>query len=294
MELTYLVTIEDDGQRAVDVLASRTKMSRLLCKKVRLYGSLTRNGLPHRMIDPVRAGDLLVASYSPHGPGPLVLRQPAGLQILFKDEWLLAVNKPAGLITHPTHGHASGTLTDLLSDRPLHPIGRLDRETSGLVLIGLNGHAHNVVSQQPQKKYYLALAHGRLPQKNGLIDAPIRRAEDSIIRREIHPAGARAMTIWQELNYYRQWDISMIKLQLITGRTHQIRLHLLYCGCPLVGDSLYAGSRPPGQLDKLLGRQALHAMSSQFLHPVSGRQITLAAPLPKDLRQLLDHLRRQP
>ncbi len=292
MELHYQVTAQDHGQRAVDVLVNRTGMSRLLCKKVRLYGKLSCNGLPHRMIDPVQAGDLLRASYSPDGLGPVRLQPAPELSILYQDEWLLAVNKPAGLVTHPSQGHSQGTLTDLLSDRPLHPISRLDRDTTGLVLVGLNGHAHHVICQKPQEKIYLALVHGRLPEKSGLIDAPIRRAADSIIKREIHPEGAKAKTLWQELAYYEKWQISFLKLQLLSGRTHQIRLHLQFCGCPLVGESLYAGPDQPGDLDLVIGRQALHAAAGSFYHPTSGKRIKLAAPLAPDFRHLLEQLRR--
>jgi len=287
MELVYRVQKEDDGQRAVDLLTARTGMSRLCCKRVRLYGTLLCNDQAHRMIDPVHTGDLLVARYSPNGQPVPGIRPVAGVRIRYRDDWILAVTKPAGLVTHPRHLQDKDALTALLADRPLHPVGRLDRDTSGLVLIALNGHAHHVISRHPQTKQYLALVHGRFPAPTGLIFAPIRRAKHSIILRETCSDGPAARSLWQERRYYPAFDVSLVSLRLLTGRTHQLRLHCQACGCPIVGDSLYDGNRPPDRLDRTINRQALHAAALCFRHPVSGAATHVTAPLPDDFRQLL-------
>ncbi len=291
MEIVYLVTDADHGLRAVDVLISRTGMSRLMCKRIRLYGQLLKNGQPWRMIDPVECGDQLVARTAGHTEQVVPLRQPPGIDLIFQDDWLVILNKPAGLVVHPTYRHETGTLTDLLSDQPLHPVSRLDRDTSGLVMIAKNGHAHYVVMQHPMKKTYLALVHGRMPQQQGLIDAPISRDPDSIIKRRVDSAGATAQTRYRQLHHFPAADVSTVEFELLTGRTHQIRVHSQYVGHPLVGETLYG--QPSGELSPLdcqLGRQALHARSLGFIHPQTGESLLVHAPLPPDLRLILHQL----
>ncbi len=155
MHLCWSVGHEDHGQRAVDVLIRRTDMSRSMAKKIRLYGRLTCNGREHRMIDPVYTGDQLVAIYQANPDTPSTLHSNHSLDICYIDDWLLVVNKPAGMVTHPTYLHDQGSLTSLLADFPLHPVNRLDRDTSGLVLIARNGHAHYVIARNPMRKIYV-------------------------------------------------------------------------------------------------------------------------------------------
>jgi 23S rRNA pseudouridine1911/1915/1917 synthase len=305
MRLTYEVLPADDGQRAVDVLTQRTGMSRLMAKKIRLYGRLLRNGEPHRMIDTVHSGDLLEASYqqdvlTSFSDVPklnVVLDAP----ICYEDAWLIVINKPANLVTHPSYLHEARSLTSLLADQPLHPVTRLDRDTSGVVLIALNGHAHHVLSSHPMRKVYLAALHGRLPAPAGLIQAPIRRSQNSLMLRETHPDGAAAKTLWRELHYFEHSDVSLVRFELMTGRTHQIRVHCQAVGCPLIGDGLYGHSarrqapdqiaeHSPGKLDEVIGRQALHAASILFRHPISGDPIVVTAALPVEFRRLLQAL----
>ncbi|MDD2457721.1 MAG: RluA family pseudouridine synthase [Eubacteriales bacterium] len=291
MEIVYLVTDADHGLRAVDVLVAKTGMSRLMSKRIRLYGELLKNGKPWRMIDPVERGDQLVARTAGHTEQGVPLRQPPGIELVFQDDWLVILNKPAGLVVHPTYRHETGTLTDLLSDQPLHPVSRLDRDTSGLVMIARNGHAHYVVMQHPMKKTYLALVHGRMPQQQGLIDAPISRDPDSIIKRRVDPAGASARTRYRELHYFPTADVSTVEFELLTGRTHQIRVHSQFVGHPLVGETLYGpASEAVSPLDRQLGRQALHARSLGFIHPQTGESLLVHAPLPRDLRLILHQL----
>lgn len=293
MHLKYNVTANEDGRRAVDVLRHCTGMSRLMCKKVRLYGRLTRNGQAHRMIDPVFSGDVLDVYYEDNASTPVV-KADAPVDILYLDEWLLVANKPASMVTHPNWMYHRGSLTDLLSDRPLHPVTRLDRNTTGAVLIALNGHAHHVITQKPMQKEYIAFVHGRFRAGRGLIQAPVKRAAASIIERVVAADGAKAMTIWQELRYYAAHDVSLMRFQLLTGRTHQIRLHCQVAGHPLLGESMYGLAATPAEteLDRQIQRQALHAARLCFEHPVSGKQITIAAPLPRDMHHILKLLRR--
>ena len=289
MELVYRATDEDHNQRAVDVLTRQTGMSRLMTKKVRLYGTLLCNQRPHRMIDRVSRGDLLVARYPAGGMKNPVIAAQAGIPVLYQDDWVVVVAKPAGLVTHPSFKEDKSALTRLLSEDALHPISRLDRDTTGAVLLGLNGHAHYVVTQHKQTKHYLAVLHGRLPAGAGLIQAPIKRAPDSLIKRMVHQDGAQARTIWRTLGYQAKHDVSLVQFELLTGRTHQIRIHAMACGCPIVGDTLYHLDREPDELDQLAGRQMLHAWQIAFGHPVSRETIRVRAPVPSDMRRVMDY-----
>ena len=292
MEIIYLVTTRDEGLRAVDVLTSRTGMSRLLTKKIRLYGELLNNGQPFRMIDPVKAGDQLVARTADEKELRLPLREIPELPFIFQDDWLAIINKPAGIVVHPTFKHETGTMTDLLADYPLHPVSRLDRDTSGLVMIARNGHAHHVVTGTPMQKIYWGLVHGQMPAASGLIDAPIRRDPDSLIKRQVASDGALAQTRYHVIRVFPQANLSAVRFELLTGRTHQIRVHTSSIGCPLVGDTLY-GHRDDemDEYDRFLNRQALHALSLAFTHPLSRQVMRFQAPLPADLRDLLKLLR---
>jgi 23S rRNA pseudouridine1911/1915/1917 synthase len=291
MELIHQVTAADHGKRAVDVLIARTCISRMMSKRIRLHGELLNNGRPWRMIDPVACGDLLIARTLDDQEKSGALRRPAGIEFVYCDEWLVIVNKPAGLVVHPTRRQETGTLTDLLADYPLHPVSRLDRGTSGLVMIARNSHAHYAVMHNPLQKVYWALVHGRLSSPEGLIDAPIGRSPGSIIQREVRPDGASARTKYRLLHYFPAASLSAVRFELLTGRTHQIRVHSQFMGHPLVGDTLYGlPEAARTRWDRQLDRQALHAIQLSFTHPVNNKQQTVAAPLPPDLRLLLRQL----
>ncbi len=306
MLLSHIVGQADEGRRAVDVLADRIGMSRQMSKRIRLYGLLTCNGQPWRMVDPVRAGDQLIAQFDPHPGQARELRTIPGVAVRFQDDWLIVVNKPSGMVVHPTYLHSRGSLTDLLADYPLHPVSRLDRDTSGLVLIARNGHAHHVITCNPMRKHYIGLIHGALSAPAGLIEAPIGRCPDSIMLRKVTPDGAPARTRWQVLVYYPRADVSLVRFELLTGRTHQIRVHCQSIGHPLLGDGLYGLAADPAALemrkaraplavalDRQLGRQALHAVSIELKHPVDQRPLLITAPLPSDLQMILNRLQTE-
>lgn len=296
MQIIYTVTEKDCGRRAVDVLCSRTGMSRITGKKVRLYGSLLKNSQHWRMIDPVDTGDVLVAEYFPGGIKPEPLKHDPLLPVIYQDEWLIIVNKPTGMVTHPTYLHDKGSVTDRLADYPLHPVIRLDRDTTGILLVALNGHAHHVISSSGMEKTYIAMVHGQMPALEGLIDLPIGRDPDSIMLRRIDDNGQKAQTMWRVCRYFAASDVSLVKFNLLTGRTHQIRLHSKSIGHPLLGDWLYGREEEvsettssEGLFDKneLFDRQALHAASLVFTHPKTLKKQSVTAPIPLDFRLAL-------
>lgn len=207
--------------------------------------------------------------------------------IAYEDDFLLIIDKPAGMLVHPTVSQWDGTLYDLVKDyyaakgikADIHPVSRLDKNTSGLVIFAKEPIIQFWLSQQSIVKEYLAIAQGHLPEPSGIIDAPIARKEGSIIERCVdYERGKKAKTAYTVLGYYG--SNTLIKLQLFTGRTHQIRVHMAHLGYPLVDDNLYGTPGPQS-------RHALHAYRLAFKHPVGDFALEITRTLPDDLRKIL-------
>lgn len=304
---------DEAGIRAGTWLKRRFGCSAQLVKRIRLEGQLHINGRPARMKTLLKADDTLWARPSPKEQAP-ALYHPRPAFVLEEDPWLLLCQKPPGMLVHPSMNKALPDLCTALSSFPLHPINRLDRDTSGLVLIGKHGHAHYRMSQRPITKLYLAFVHGRAP-KAGQIDLPIGRSAHSIIERLPSPAGQKAATRYWRLHYFPSANASILAMQLLTGRTHQLRVHSLAMGHPLMGESLYglsaweeaaAGRQTervlpdaraadrfaPKQaaLDSLIARQALHAALLAFQDPQSEAARVIHAPLLPDMLACLQAL----
>lgn len=220
-----------------------------------------------------------------------IIPEEIPLDIIFEDEFLLAVNKPWGQLVHPTVSENSHTLANAVmrhyektgGARAFHPIHRLDKNTSGLLLIAKEIHVQNLFTFSDAKKNlcrrYLALVQGAPQPALGTIDAPIGRKDGSIIERTVRADGKRAVTKYRTLQKFDGY--SLVELFLLTGRTHQIRVHMAHIGCPLLGDDLYGGEKI------LICRQALHAAELEFIHPITCKHIKLTAPLPLDIAALL-------
>lgn len=207
--------------------------------------------------------------------------------IAYEDDFLLVLDKPAGMLVHPTVSERGATLYDYVKDyyerrsitAEIHPVSRLDRNTSGLVIFAKEPIVQFWLSQQEVDKEYLALAQGRLQQMQGIIEAPIARKEGSIIERCVdYERGKYAKTAYEVLGYYGA--NTLLRVRLYTGRTHQIRVHLAHIGHPLVDDNLYGTPGPQS-------RHALHAYRLAFKHPVSDDFLEITRILPADLRKIL-------
>ena len=291
MKLSFVST--DNDTPAYEVLAKKG-MSRLLLKRIRLYGQLLVNHQPARMKDPLYTGDIVEVIYkSDHLD--FSLRPNHQIHIYYEDEWFIVCEKPAGLVTHPSWQHMDDSLITRLSENPLHPVMRLDRETSGLIVIAKNGFAHHAISTAPMKKEYLGILYGSLQPEHGTIDAPVGRSTDSIMLREVRDDGRHAVTHYKtEINIPEE-NLSLVRFKLETGRCHQIRVHCLYKGHPLVGDGLYGihslaypnESISGAENDKKIQRQALHAANLSFIHPISQEELSFESPLPDDMRSLM-------
>jgi 23S rRNA pseudouridine1911/1915/1917 synthase len=248
----------------------------------------------------LRAGDRIRVAWRP--PAPLLLEpEEIPLDIVYEDEDLLVVNKPQGLVVHPAPGHPRGTLVNALLHRcrdlagiggTLRPgiVHRLDKDTSGLLLVAKNDLAHLDLTGQLKahavQRVYLALVHGR-PPAAGTISAPIGRHERQRKKMAVRPGGGK-----EAITHYRVVEdldgYALVEATLETGRTHQVRVHLASIGHPVVGDPLYGGRRSPVPV----AGQLLHAYRLSFRHPRTGRPMEFTAPLPPAFAAALEHLRR--
>jgi RluA family pseudouridine synthase len=205
--------------------------------------------------------------------------------LLHRTEALWVVAKPAGMLVHPVLAGEGGTLADWIAARepgPVHLVGRLDRDTSGLVMIARSPEVHRHFARRPPERRYLALVRGRPPDV-GVVDAPIGRDPNDPPLRTVRPEGQAARTRFRSLRRLR--DAALVELVLETGRTHQIRVHMMHMGHPVLGDRWYGRAG----LD-LIPRQALHAARLAFVDPGTGAETVVECPLPADMAALLDEL----
>ena len=296
----------DDASGRLDAwLAARLDVSRSRAVQWIDDGRVTLNGAPVRKKDPVAPGDrLLVSVPAPEPSG--VAAEAIPIHIVYQDADLAVIDKPAGLVVHPAAGHRTGTLVNAL----LHAVGdlsgiggvlrpgivhRLDKDTSGLLLVAKHDDAHRFLSDELKrrrvKRTYLTACWGHLAQDAVTVEAPIGRHLTQRLKMGVVTGGRSARTHFRRLERWRAADL--LQAELDTGRTHQIRVHLLHLGHPVVGDATYAPERAKGfggpergwalSFAKRVPRQFLHAAELRFAHPRTGEAMHFEAPLPADL-----------
>ncbi|XJZ28199.1 RluA family pseudouridine synthase [Bacillota bacterium Lsc_1132] len=238
----------------------------------------------------LRKGDRLEVVFPPEKRSEGVKGEYLPLEIVYEDNFVLVVNKPSGMNTIPSREHPAGSLANALIgyyekkgiEATAHIVTRLDRNTSGLVLIAKHRHVHHLFSQAQQKggvnRVYEAFVSGSVEKESRTIEQPIGRKAESIIEREVRNDGQYACTHYRVLA--RAEAYSHLELRLETGRTHQIRVHMSFIGHPLLGDDLYGGST------ERIKRQALHCKQLAFWHPFRNEEMRFSAPLPPDMKRL--------
>jgi 23S rRNA pseudouridine1911/1915/1917 synthase len=273
-------------------------------------GHVTRNGRPAKPSALVQPGDVVEVTPPPVQPTE-VLAQDIPLDVLFEDSHIVVINKPVGLVIHPAAGNPDGTLVNALLAHcdDLSGIGgverpgivhRLDKDTSGVMIVAKNDAAHRALELsfrwRTTDKRYLAVVYGIPKAAEGVVDAPIARHPTDRKRMAVVPGGRPSRTLWWVRERFP--GAALVECRLVTGRTHQVRVHMAHIGHALVGDQTYAGKQWRNLDDPALAaacrsfpRQALHAWRLTLTHPASGEPMTFEAPLPADLLALLEVLR---
>lgn len=273
----------EDGVSVKEYVRSVLGFSARTLKNAKYNGAITVNGVSVHTNHVLKAGDVLTLVI-PESTSESVVPQDIPIEILCETEDFLIVNKPSGMASHPTLTHKDGTLANAVMHYyrripfTFRLLTRLDVDTTGACVIAKNACFAGLFSSLQPVKTYNALCVGILAPEFGTIDEPIARAEDSIIKRKIDPSGKPAQTLYRTLAHKN--GLSLVEAIPLTGRTHQIRLHLAHIGCPLYGDFLY-GTELPGE------RTRLHCRKVAFSLPQSDTVFEIEAPLPPDFQKLM-------
>ena len=293
--MDYRVEERNDGKTVRDVIKRELRISSRLLKHIKFIpDGITVNGTPVTVRYLLRAGDLLSVAVEDREPNLHLEPVDLPLAVIYEDEDLTVPNKPSDMPTHPSCNHHRDTVANALAFRyrsagvpfVFRPVNRLDRNTSGLLLVARNRVAAATQFRSMQKgeirKLYLAILKGIPEQKDGTIDTYMRRTAQSVILRENcgeGEGGDFARTRYRVLAFNGEY--SLVCAAPLTGRTHQLRVHFAGIGCPLVGDDLY------GSPDPYIGRHALHSCVLSFLRCSDGERVTVTAPLPTDMGRLV-------
>ena len=275
MELKHVARREG---RLSSFLREELAMSAGLMNRLKWQGKIFVNGAPQHTDYPVKPGDVITVPLDE--PQPEYPAEDGDLTVLYEDDWLLAVDKPAGMLIHPSRSRLTGTLANLVlgyyrqtgQDCAFHPLTRLDRDTFGVVLLAKNAHVHTLLQNCQVRKTYHALVLGSPPESSGVIDAPIARKPLPSLLREIRPDGKPSVTEYTVLRRFP--GCTLLALRPITGRTHQLRLHCAHMGFPILGDPQYGtqDSRMDG-----LSSQLLCAKELALSHPVTGEPLRITS-----------------
>lgn len=291
--LTHTVLPEEEGRMVKGILRGSLQLSYTLLKSLKWReNAILLNGQSVHVNAIVHAGDVVSVALSERTPREdLYCENTAAPNIVYEDEDLLVLNKPAGVAMHPKADDAAAPslavmLTGYLGEGSVpHFVSRLDKGTSGLLIAAKSGYVHDrlrrALHSSELRREYRAVAVGQVTPPRGVIDAPIGRAEGSIIRRCVREDGLVSRTEYEVLQTTERF--TLLRLRPETGRTHQLRVHMAYLGHPLAGDWLY------GTEDKnLIARPALHSYELWFTQPITGQELHFTAPIPQDMQRLLE------
>ena len=291
MELKYIVNDLSKYSTVRQVLKNEFKISNRLVLKLKQNDFIFLNDTASYLDKPLRVGDIVRCKIDFEEDSSNIVPTKMDLNILYEDDYILAINKPYNMAVHPSILHYTNSLSNGVKyyfetinlKRKIRPINRLDRDTTGIVLFAKNEYIQECLSKQMQNgmfyKEYVAILEGVLDKKEGIINASISRKEGSIIERKIDENGIKAITRYLVLE--EKNNLSLVKFVLETGRTHQIRLHSKHIGHPILGDTLY------GNKSNLINRQALHCHKICFIHPITNKKIELTSIIPEDMKNCI-------
>lgn len=292
---------EEKGSRVDAYIASKTNITRSAVQRLIESGDITINGKSIKAKQPIKSGDRIHIMLPPPAVTELIA-QDIPIDIVYQDQDIAVINKPVGMVVHPAAGNPDGTLVNALMFhlKDLSGIGgelrpgivhRIDKNTSGLLVIAKNDEAHNFLSAEMKthsvSRTYIALCEGNFREESGTINAPIGRHRIDRKRMAVVADGREAITHWQVIERFSNMTLLQVKLE--TGRTHQIRVHMAHINHSIVGDDVYSS----GKNSLGFSGQALHAEELRFKHPRTGEWMCFSAELPEIFRNALEKLRNK-
>lgn len=292
--MKYKVPNRFNGCSLNTILRKELGISKRLLKILRLNKGILLNGKPVRVKETnVKAGEILELKLNDCETRDTTDPQDIPIKVVYEDENMLVVDKQAGIVVHPTYNYPDNTLANGIAyywkskgeEYPIRYVNRLDKGTSGLIIVGKNRYACSLLQKTHIDKQYIALVWGEFNIDSGIIDMPIRRKHESFIERQVGEGGKRAVTKYEVIEHLQ--GMTLLKLNLITGRTHQIRVHLKTLGHPVIGDTIY------GPDTDLIGRPALHSHKLCFYYPFIKNVLGLTAPIHKDMEDLITKMREK-
>ena len=290
MILTKRINNDDNFSNLKELLKVYFYISDRLLLRLKKNNKILVNGNVANINSALSFNDLVEVLLDFEEDNSNIIPVKMDLNILYEDDALLIINKPAGIPVHPSMDHFTDSLSNgvryyfdsINLKKKIRPVNRLDKNTSGIVIFAKNEYIQECLVRQMKtdtfEKEYIAICEGKFEREEGVINAPICRKENSIIERCVNENGDTAITEYKVLKYDETNNYSIVKCNLKTGRTHQIRVHLSYIRHPILGDTLY------GNPSNLIDRQALHSYRVKFIHPISREEVTFIAELPSDMQ----------
>jgi 23S rRNA pseudouridine1911/1915/1917 synthase len=287
--LRYVITDRYSGYLLKDFLRVHYRMSGALVRRLKYSENLYINDQASRADSELKAGNTVcVDLYMPDGQRN-VSSVRSELDIIYEDEHMICLNKPSGVCTHPVRFYTDCTLANHLVHYynskdmflKIRPVSRLDKNTSGIITFAKNEYVQDVMSKNNIDKEYIAIVHGVFNEKKGIINAPIEKKTS--VEREISEKGKPATTMFEVIRESEKF--SLLRIIILTGRTHQIRIHLSHTGHPLAGEDLYSGYDD----SDIIQRHALHSYKMTCRHPIYKYMLSLSAPIPVDFNKALAH-----
>ncbi len=293
MNLSYQIDKDEHYDNVLHVLKEQFLLSDRLITKLKKANKIYLNDLQTYTKKSLTVGDTVSVLIDFEEDNSNIVASNIPLNIIYEDDYLLVLNKPANIAIHPSILHFDNSLSNgvkfyfdkLGLKKKIRIVNRLDRNTSGIVVFAKNEYIQECLIKQMKtkelKKEYLAIAKGILESKSGTLNFPIARKEGSIIERTVSSDGDSAITHYDVVKEFN--NLSLVHIVLETGRTHQIRVHFSHIGHPILGDTLY------GSPSELINRQALHSYKLTFIHPVTKKVVSLEAPLPNDIKNIINN-----